>query len=384
MKIVIAPDSYKESLDAMAVANCIQNGFSTIFPDAEYIKLPLADGGEGTVEALLQGMGGERKVTQVCGPLGEAVETYWALLEDGKTAAIEIAAASGLMLLRAEQRDPDVTTSFGTGQLIKQALDAGVNKIIIGLGGSATNDGGGGIMQALGARLLDKAGKELAFGGAALSQLAYIDYSAVHPRARDVEVVIACDVNNPLCGSKGASAIFGRQKGGKPEQLTQLDWALGHFAKIAAEQGGADRSDCPGFGAAGGAPLGLSLIFNIQMRPGIELVLDTLKADELLSGADLVITGEGQVDNQTLHGKTPLGIARLAEQKQLPVIAIAGSLGQEIDELYPTFSAIFATVRAAQTLETVLSEAEANLTKVSANIARTLKLGSQLSGSINS
>ncbi|WP_286303227.1 glycerate kinase [Vibrio apostichopi] len=393
MKIVIAPDSFKESLSAVSVAACIEKGFREIFPDADYVTLPLADGGEGTVDVLLQGLAGQKRTHQVEGPLGALVNAEWAMLEPSdrnpnKTALIEIAAASGLDLLTPEQRDPLIASSFGTGQLILEAIEQGAQTIILGLGGSATNDGGAGIVQALGGRLLvskgqDGKGQELSRGGAALAELASIDLSDLDSRCADIELIVACDVDNPLCGDNGASHIFGPQKGATPEQVLMLDTAIANFAKIAESQG-CVSGDEPvqkrtGYGAAGGTPMGLGLIFNMQIKPGIEMVLDVLQADDVLKGADLVITGEGQMDNQTLQGKTPYGIAKRASLQGIPTIGIAGSLGTEVEALYGEMSSLFGTVRSPQTLEKVLQEAELNLTRTARNIAATLRLGHKIS-----
>ncbi|MEZ8579353.1 glycerate kinase [Vibrio splendidus] len=391
MKIVIAPDSFKESLSAVSVAACIEKGFREIFPDAEYVTLPLADGGEGTVDVLLQGLAGQKRTHQVEGPLGALVHAEWAMLEPSdsnpnKTALIEIAAASGLDLLKPEQRDPLIASSFGTGQLILEAIERGAQTIILGLGGSATNDGGAGIVQALGGRLLDSKGQdddgqELNRGGAALAELASIDLTGLDSRCADVELIVACDVDNPLCGDNGASHVFGPQKGATPEQVLMLDKALANFAQISEKQGCV--SDDPvhkrmGYGAVGGTPMGLGLLFNMQIKPGIEMVLDVLQADEVLKGADLVITGEGQMDNQTLQGKTPYGIAKRASLQGIPTIGIAGSLGTEVEALYGEMSSLFGTVRSPQPLNQVLKEAEMNLTRTARNIAATLKLGRKI------
>ncbi|MEZ8649286.1 glycerate kinase [Vibrio splendidus] len=392
MKIVIAPDSFKESLSAVSVAACIEKGFREIFPDADYVTLPLADGGEGTVDVLLQGLAGQKRIHQVEGPLGALVNAEWAMLEPSdsnpnKTALIEIAAASGLDLLKPEQRDPLVASSFGTGQLILEAIERGAQTIILGLGGSATNDGGAGIVQALGGRLLDSKvqdgkGQELNRGGAALAELASIDLTGLDSRCADVELIVACDVDNPLCGDNGASHIFGPQKGATSEQVLMLDKALANFAQIAESQGCVGGDDPvhkrTGYGAAGGTPMGLGLLFNMQIKPGIEMVLDVLQADEILKGADLVITGEGQMDNQTLQGKTPYGIAKRASLQGIPTIGIAGSLGTEVEALYGEMSSLFGTVRSPQSLDQVLQEAEKNLTRTARNIAATLKLGRKI------
>ncbi|MFA0175907.1 glycerate kinase [Vibrio lentus] len=393
MKIVIAPDSFKESLSAVSVAACIEKGFREIFPDADYVTLPLADGGEGTVDVLLQGLAGQKRTHQVEGPLGALVNAEWAMLEQSdrnpnKTALIEIAAASGLDLLTPEQRDPLIASSFGTGQLILEAIEQGAQTIILGLGGSATNDGGAGIVQALGGRLLvskgqDGKGQELGRGGAVLTELASIDLSDLDSRCAGIELIVACDVDNQLCGDNGASHIFGPQKGATPEQVLMLDTALANFAKIAESQDcvGGDEPvhKRTGYGAAGGTPMGLGLIFNMQIKPGIEMVLDVLQADEVLKGADLVITGEGQMDNQTLQGKTPYGIAKRASLQGIPTIGIAGSLGTDVEALYGEMSSLFGTVRSPQTLEKVLQEAELNLTRTARNIAATLRLGHRIS-----
>ncbi|NOJ02929.1 glycerate kinase [Vibrio splendidus] len=386
MKIVIAPDSFKESLSAVSVAVCIEKGFREIFPDADYVTLPLADGGEGTVDVLLQGLVGEKRHSQVEGPLGQPVNAEWAMLEPSdqnpkKTALIEIAAASGLDLLKSEQRNPLIASSFGTGQLILEAIEQGAESIILGLGGSATNDGGAGIVQALGGRLLDSKGQELGRGGAALAELASIDLTDLDSRYTDVELIVACDVDNPLCGDNGASHIFGPQKGATPEQVLMLDKALANFAQVAESQGcvgGEPVQERAGYGAAGGTPMGLGLLFNMQIKPGIEMVLDVLQADDVLKGADLVISGEGQMDNQTLQGKTPYGIAKRASLQGIPTIGIAGSLGTEVEALYGEMSSLFGTVRSPQPLNQVLQEAEMNLTRTARNIAATLKLGRKI------
>ncbi|CAK2520389.1 Glycerate kinase [Vibrio crassostreae] len=384
MKIVIAPDSFKESLDAHQVASCIERGFADVFPDAEFVKLPLADGGEGTVDVLLTALNGKKQLLQTTDALGRECTAYWASLEqtfDGanvKTALVEFAQASGLDRLTVKERSPLTASSFGTGLLIKDALDQGVEQINIGLGGSATNDAAAGILQALGGRLLDKQGNELSGGGAELSQLASIDLDGLHPRCKEVTFVVACDVNNPLCGESGASAVFGPQKGASRIQVQQLDAAIGHFADIAQAHTGVNHRDSTGFGAAGGTPLGLSLAFNIQIKAGIEMVLDALDADKALEGASLVVTGEGQMDNQTLQGKTPFGIAQRAQKLNIPTIGIAGSLGKDVEKLYGSMSSLFGTVRSPQSLDQVLSEASQNLTRSARNIAATLKLGGQI------
>ena len=319
--------------------------------------------------------------------MSSLVSAEWAMLEPSernpnKTALIEIAAASGLDLLIPELRDPLVTSSFGTGQLILEAIEHGAQTIILGLGGSATNDGGAGIVQALGGKLLDRAGQELRRGGGVLEDLAFIDLTGLDSRCADIELIVACDVDNPLCGDNGASHIFGPQKGATPEQVLMLDKALTNIAEIAESQGCVCGDDPvqnrTGYGAAGGAPMGLCLLFDMEIKPGIEMVLDVLQANDVLKGADLVITGEGQMDNQTLQGKTPYGIAKRASLQGIPTIGIAGSLGTEVEALYGEMSSLFGTVRSPQLLNQVLKEAEVNLTRTARNIAATLKLGASI------
>ena len=374
MKILIAPDSFKESLSAKQVANAIEQGFRMHFVDAEYQQIPIADGGEGTLDALISSNQGEMKTSLVEGPLGELTKANWGIINQGQVAIIEIAEASGLALISPEKRQVLAASSYGTGQIIKQALDLGVKQIILCLGGSATNDAGAGIAQALGIQLLDKNNIELAKGGAALSRLAKINTDNLHPRANQVEWLLACDVDNPLCGPRGASAVFGPQKGASLEDVKILDMALGHFAKQVAGQTQKDHSTTKGYGAAGGAALGLSLFAAPKLEAGINIVLKTANFKQHLEGTDLVITGEGQMDYQTLHGKAPYGVAKAAKEKGIKVIGISGSLGADTSGLEEYFDAIFDSTRASMPLEQVLVEAEKNLVNLAANIASTLKL----------
>ncbi|CAM4301130.1 glycerate kinase [Vibrio neonatus] len=379
MKIVIAPDSFKESLSAKEVCQCIELGFKEVFPTAQYCHLPLADGGEGTVEVLIDALQGEVRHSWVSDPLGRQVCAKWALLEQGKTALIEVASASGLDLITPEERNPAVTSTYGTGEIIKEALDLGVSKILLGLGGSATNDAGAGIIHALGGKLLDAEGQLLPAGGLALSKVHTIDLSSVHARCKQVPIILACDVSNPLVGDKGASYVFAPQKGADSLLVESLDEAIFHFSTKSFNLTGIKHFNSSGFGAAGGVPMGLSLLFPmLTLKQGIEVVLDLLDADKILENADLVITGEGKMDNQTLSGKAPFGIANRAENKGIPVIGIAGSLGHEIDELYSSFNCIFGTIPSPQTLSQVLEKADENLIRSSRNIAALLKLGQQI------
>ncbi|GAM76326.1 glycerate kinase [Vibrio ishigakensis] len=281
MKIIIAPDSYKESLTAMEVAEAIEAGFKKIFTDAEYIKLPMADGGEGTVQSLVDATEGSIVTHQVTGPLGQSVEGFFGLMGDGSTAIIEMAAASGLHLVEPEKRNPLITTTFGTGELVKAALDRGVKHIIVGIGGSATNDGGIGMAQALGAKLLDKDGNELGFGGGELSKLASIDLSNLDPRLADIKLEVACDVDNPLCGEKGASHVFGPQKGATREMVQTLDANLAHYAEIIKATNGRDVVNTTGAGAAGGLGAALLGLFDASLRPGIQIVMDAVNLSDV-------------------------------------------------------------------------------------------------------
>lgn len=375
MKIVIAPDSYKESLTALEVATAIEQGFRQVFPDATYCKLPMADGGEGTVQSLVDASGGEIIPCRVTGPLGEPVDAFFGLMGDGKTAVIEMAAASGLHWVPTAQRDPLVTTSFGTGELMIAALDHGVQHMIVGIGGSATNDGGMGMMQALGVNFLDNDHQPLGFGGGALSTLANIDMSALDPRLQNVTIEVASDVDNPLCGPHGASAIFGPQKGATDETIQQLDDNLAHYAQIIAQQLGADIKNRPGAGAAGGLGAALMGFLNATLRPGIEIVVDATGLAAELADADWVITGEGRIDSQTIHGKTPMGVATVAKRFALPVIGIAGCLSTDCGVVHEHgIDAVFSVVPGAISLPDALRDAAINVEQTAANVARLLAL----------
>ncbi|VVO00974.1 glycerate kinase [Pseudomonas fluorescens] len=334
MKIVIAPDSFKDSLSAQGVADAIALGLADVWPDAQLVKCPMVDGGEGTIESILAACEGELRRADVLGPLGTTVDAAWGWLPQNYTAIIEMAEASGLQLVPLDQRDACISSTFGTGQLIRAALDAGAQRVILAIGGSATNDGGAGAMQALGVRLLDEQGQTLSRGGLKLKELARIDLDEMDQRLSQVRFEIAADVNNPLCGPHGASAIFGPQKGASPEQVRQLDQALGHFADHCAQVLGKDLRDEPGSGAAGGLGFAAKAFLNAQFRPGVEVVAELVGLAEAVRGADLLITGEGRFDAQTLRGKTPFGVARIAKQYGVPVIVIAGTLGDGYEQMY--------------------------------------------------
>ena len=376
MKIIIAPDSYKESLTAMEVATAIKAGFCQVMPDAEYIKLPMADGGEGTVQSLIDASNGTIIHHSVTGPLGEQVPAFFGLMGDDKTAVIEMAAASGLHLVSPNLRNPMLTTSYGTGELILAALDHGVDHIIVGIGGSATNDGGIGMAQALGVQLLDNKGQALGFGGQALAQLASIDITTVDPRLAHIKLEVACDVDNPLCGKKGASHIFGPQKGATPAMVAELDQHLAHYAAIIKRDLAIDVKDMAGAGAAGGMGAALLGLFNAQLRSGIEIVIDAVHLGDIIKDADLVITGEGRIDSQTIHGKTPIGVARTAKKYHKPVIGIAGCLSQDYGVVYDHgIDAVFSVVPAAMSLEHAFNNAAVNVELTARNIAAIYCLG---------
>ena len=376
MKIVIAPDSFKESLTALEVAEAIEAGLKKVLPDAEYVKVPMADGGEGTVQSLVDATEGRLISAEVCAPLGNKVKAEFGLSGDGRTAIIEMAAASGLHLVPPEARNPLRTTSYGTGELICAALDEGVEKIIVGIGGSATNDGGAGMLQALGALLLDAHHQPIGAGGGCLQDLAAIDLSGLDKRLAGVEIVVACDVDNPLCGEKGASAVFGPQKGATPEMVQALDSGLLHFAAIAARDLGLDIQSPAGAGAAGGMGGGVLLLPDARLQAGVQIVMEAVKLAEKVQDADLVITGEGRMDAQSVHGKTPIGVAHTAKAFGKPVIAIVGCLREDYEVVYAQgIDAVFPIIRQLGSLEEILQHGRDNLVSAAQNVARIYQMG---------
>lgn len=378
MKFVLAPDSFKESMTAKVAALAMERGIKKVFPDAECVIVPMADGGEGTVESVVGAANGRIVSTEVLGPLGHPVTAQYGLLAN-KTAVIEMAAASGLALIKPEARNPLLTTSYGTGQLIKHALDNGVDRILIGIGGSATNDGGAGMLQALGVSFKDENGEELLFGGGALNRLHSIDVSGLDERIRHVVIDVACDVTNPLIGEKGASAVFGPQKGATPEIVKVLDENLTHFAKILKEQLGKDIATVSGAGAAGGLGAGLMAFLDARLKSGVELVIEYTGLEKYVMGADYVFTGEGSIDGQTLYGKTPYGVASIAKKHAVPVIAFAGKIGDGAEELYGHgFHAIVGILKSITDLQEALDSGEENLAFATENICRVLRLGETL------
>jgi len=375
MKIVIAPDSFKDSLSAEKVADAIAAGLADVMPHAQLIKCPMADGGEGTVEAIVAAGNGQLRRNHVQGPLGAPVEAHWGWLPDSHTAIIEMAEASGLQLLKPEQRNACITSTFGTGELIKAALDAGARRVILAIGGSATNDAGAGALQALGLGLFDAQGNHLPRGGLALAHVARIELSGLDPRLAEVRFEIAADVNNPLCGEHGASAIFGPQKGASAEQVRLLDQALGHFADHCANVLPKDVRHEPGSGAAGGLGFAAKAFFGAQFRAGVEVVAELVGLAEAVKGADLVITGEGRFDAQTLRGKTPFGVASIARAEGVPVVVLAGTLGEGYQALYEHgINAAFAIASGPMTLQDACARAAPLLTDRARDIARLLIL----------
>ncbi|WP_295746957.1 glycerate kinase [uncultured Limosilactobacillus sp.] len=378
MKFVIAPDSFKGSLTAKEVADAIKQGVSRIYPDAEYAMVPMADGGEGTVQSLVDATHGQLISKQVHNPLNQMSEAYYGILGDGKTAVIEMAQASGIQYVDETTHNPMITTTYGTGELMLDAMSHGVSAIIMGIGGSATNDGGAGMAQALGAHLLDQNGQELPFGGGALDQLAKIDVSNVDPRVADTKILIASDVTNPLTGKDGASAVFGPQKGATPEMVKQLDNNLHHYAQIIKRDLKKDIEMKPGAGAAGGLGTGLMAFTNSEMKLGIDIVVEYTHLKEQAMGADYVFTGEGGIDFQTKFGKTPYGVAKATKEAapHAPVIVLAGNVGEKIDSLYSSdaMDAIFATPSGAKSLKDAMADGPHDIALTAENIARLIKV----------
>jgi glycerate kinase len=376
MKIVIAPDSFKGSLSAMEVAEAIAAGARVVFPESEIVNVPMADGGEGTVDVLVSNTGGQLISHRVTNPLGKKVTAAFGLLGDQETAIIEMAAASGLQYVSKESANPAVTTTYGTGELILAALDAGTKTVIIGLGGSATNDGGAGMAQALGYRLLDAEHKELPWGGVALKRLAQIDDSRVDQRVKTVKIIVASDVTNPLIGPTGASVVFGPQKGATPELVAELDEALAHYAMVLAEILGKDVAKTPGAGAAGGLGAGLLAFTPAKITSGVDIVMDVIGLAEKVKDADVVVIGEGSLDSQTPFGKAPSGVTRLVRQvaPSAKIIGLAGNVITDATPLYDMgVDSVFSVVPGVESLEKAISDASANITGTSINVFRPLK-----------
>lgn len=380
MHIVIAPDSYKGSLTALEVAEAIGHGALRVFPEATLDLVPIADGGEGTVDALVAATDGKLMQTMVRGPKGAPVDAKWGMFGDGETAVIEMAAASGLPLLMPDKRDVLNACTYGTGELVKVALDAGAKTIILGIGGSATNDGGAGFARALGVKFLDASGKDLAPGGAALADLASIDLSGLDPRLQKTAIRVACDVDNPLCGPRGASAVFGPQKGATSALVRQLDEALGVFAGVAAKTTGkSEVAETAGAGAAGGLGAGLLYFTGAVLMPGVTLVLEAVKFDQRVRKADFVFTGEGRTDFQTAYGKAPVGVAKAAKKHNLPVICLSGGIGDGAnDVLCLGIDAVFSIAPGPISLPDCLANGRPLLGDAAERICRLLKASAGL------
>lgn len=374
MKILIAPDKFKGSLSAFEVADSIEKGILKVFPKAVIVKVPMADGGEGTVESLVDATGGKIIKTNVKDPLFRDIESFYGILGDGKTAVIEMAAASGLYLLKDYERNPMITTTYGTGQLIKDALDRGCRRFIIAIGGSATNDGGAGMATVLGVKFYDKDGIEIGLGGGELSKIYSIDTSNIDDRLKECEFIVACDVANPLIGENGASRVYGPQKGATKEMVEVLDKNLEHYGKLLEKYFNKKIIDVPGSGAAGGLGAGLMAFLNAQLKNGIEIIIETLKLEEKIKEADIVISGEGKIDFQTAFGKTISGIAKLCKKHNKPLIVIAGTV-EDIEKLYEIgVSSVFSTMEKPMFLEDAIKNAPTLLEKSAERIFRLIKV----------
>lgn len=376
MKIVIAPQGFKGNLSSLQVSQAIDNGVKRVIPNVITTIVPMADGGEGTTQALVDAVGGEMIPVEVTEPLGGHVTAYWGLLSDKVTGVIEMAAASGLNLVLPPKLNPLITTTYGAGELIKAVLERGCRKLIIGIGGSATNDGGAGMAQALGVKLLDAKGVNLAFGGAALADLEHIDITTIDSRLVDCDVLVACDVTNPLCGPQGASAVYGPQKGATEEMVVKLDAALAHYADVIKRDLGIDIRDVPSAGAAGGLGAGLIAFLKAKILPGVDIVIQATGLTEYLKGAALVFTGEGRIDSQTACGKVPVGVARKAKTFGLPVIAIAGEILNGYQAVYQQgIDAVFSIAPGPISLDQSMVEAEKLTTDLAERATRLFMCG---------
>ena len=376
MKIVVAPDSFKGSVSALEAANAMEQGLRRVFPDAVIEKIPMADGGEGTVQSLVDATGGHFQTRRVLAPLENEVDAQFGILSDGETAVIEMASASGLTLVKPHERNPLRTTTYGTGELIHAALEAGCRRLIIGIGGSATNDGGAGMAEALGVRLLDANGKQLQRGGGNLSALRSIDVTNLHPAIAETETVVACDVNNPLTGPDGASHVYGPQKGATLEMIETLDAHLAHFDGVLTQTLGKSFNDIPGAGAAGGLGAGLMAFLAAELRLGVDIMIDAVNLKERVKGATLVFTGEGQLDFQTAFGKTPVGVAKVAKAYGIPVIAIAGGIAEGAEAVHDAgIDAMLGIVQEPMSLENAVTDASRLIADIAEQAARLIVIG---------
>ena len=379
MRILIAPDSFKNALSALEVATSLKKGLQKVMPDAEFKILPMADGGEGTVEALIDATRGEIIKTQVHDPLMRPVESSFGITGDGITAVIEMASASGIQLITFEERNPWVTTTYGTGELIRAALDQGCRNIILGIGGSATNDCGMGMAAALGVKFLDVTGKPVDQGGGALGEVFRIDINGLDERIKDSKIMVACDVSNPLTGPNGASHVYGPQKGADPEMVEKLDGNLKKFSDLINRQLGKEVSQIPGAGAAGGLGAGLIAFLDGKLAKGVSIIADKTGLDAAVAETDLVITGEGGIDSQTQFGKTPFGVAQVAKKHGKPVIAVAGTIGEGVEELYSKgIDAVISVLDRPLSLEAAIRQTRSLLEATGERMGRLLLLGKYL------
>ena len=379
MRVLVAPDSFKGSLTAAEAAGAMARGLRSVFPEAEILEIPVADGGEGTVAAMLAATGGTPRRARVRGPLGDPVEAVWGVLGDGRTAVIEAAAASGLGLVPEARRDPRMASTFGTGELVKAALDAGFRRILLGLGGTGANDGGAGCARALGVRFLDAEGRAVPEGGVPLARLARVETSGLDPRLREAEILVASDVDSPLYGPRGATAVFGPQKGLAPEDVPELDAALGNLARIVSRDTGRDVATHPGAGAAGGLGAALLWFTPAMIRPGVEVLLEAAAFEARLQGVDLVVTGEGRTDAQTSLGKAPLGVAAAARRRRIPVVCLSGGLGEGSEGLLAFGVTALASVPPGpMDLAACMADAAPLLEAAARRAARLVRLGMAL------
>ncbi|MGL4762179.1 MAG: glycerate kinase family protein [Sarcina sp.] len=376
MKFILAPDSFKESMTSKEACNAMEKGIKKVIKNAECVKLPMADGGEGTVEALVEATNGEFVSVKVTPPMGERkIGALYGLLGDGKRAVIEMATASGIGLVKREDRNPMIATTYGTGELIIDAMNRGVDHIIIGIGGSATNDGGTGMLRALGVKFYDENGKELEQGGGALLKLSKIDISGMDTRLKNLTIEVACDVTNPLIGETGASKVFGPQKGATPEMVGILDKALTNYANIIKKDIGIDVAYVEGAGAAGGLGAALLAFLNGELKKGIELVIKHTGLETVIKGADFVFTGEGAIDSQTIYGKTPMGVASVAKKYGVKTVAFAGKVDEGSENLYEVgIDAIFSIMRGVSNIDRALEEGKVNLEKTTESVVRLLNI----------
>lgn len=380
MKIVIAPQAFKGSISALEAAKAMDKGVRKVFSQIETVLIPVADGGDGTLETLVESSSGTLRTAEITGPLGKKTTAHWGAMGNNQIAIIEMARTSGLAMVPPAKRNPLITTTYGLGEMIRHAMEAGFRRFIIGIGGSATNDGGTGMAQALGIHFTDLSGNELPFGGAGLSKLHKIDISQIDPRILQSEFMVACDVSNPLTGPEGASEVYGPQKGATPEMVVQLDQALTHLAQVIKKDLGLEINDISGAGAAGGLGGGLIAFLNGKLQTGVDIVLDTLRLDDKLYGADLVITGEGSLDFQTVYDKAPIGVAKRAKRNGIPVIAISGSLGNGYTNIHAHgIDAALAIIRYPMTLEESSQNASELITDATEQALRLIKVGTNLS-----